>query len=144
VVNINNTSVAPLGAGTYTLIAANGGSVSGPLPSSVAVTSGGLAPGTSALLVTNGSGALNLVVTASALPAVITGINVSGTTLTLNASNGADGGQFVLMEASNLAPPVVWVPVLTNNFNGSGNLVNFSTNILNPGNAQEFFLLQMP
>jgi len=37
-----------------------------------------------------------------------------------------------------------WTPVLTNNFNASGNLVNFSTNNVNPGTPLEFHLVQMP
>jgi len=32
---------------------------------------------------------------------------------------------------------------LTNRFDGAGNL-NLSTNIINPGEAQRFYILQMP
>jgi type 1 fimbria pilin len=71
----------------------------------------------------------------------ITGININGTTLTITATNGADGGQFVLMDSTNLLLPLSqWTPILTNNFDGSGNL-NLSANIINPNNPQEFYLL---
>jgi fibronectin-binding autotransporter adhesin len=72
---------------------------------------------------------------------VITSIKVSGATLTITATNGADGGQFVLLESTNLMLPVSqWTPVLTNNFDGSGDL-NLSTNVINSGIPQEFYLL---
>jgi fibronectin-binding autotransporter adhesin len=142
---INNTG-APLTAGTYIIItnasAGNAGSVAGTLPS-VTVGGNGLAGGATASLQFSG-GALALVVTAGASPAVITDISVAGTTLTITATNGADGGQYVLLESTNLLLPLSqWVPVLTNNFDANGDL-SLSTNIINPANPQEFYLLQMP
>ena len=72
---------------------------------------------------------------------VITGISISGTTLTITASNGQAGGQFVLLGSTNLLLPInQWTPILTNNFNGSGSL-NLSANVINPGIPQEFYLL---
>jgi hypothetical protein len=72
---------------------------------------------------------------------VITSISVSGTTLTIAATNGLAGEQFILLGSTNLLLPVSqWTPVLTNNFNGSGDL-NLSTNVINPGIPQEFYLL---
>jgi hypothetical protein len=72
---------------------------------------------------------------------VFTGINLSGITLTIAASNGVAGGNYVLLESTNIALPASqWTPVLTNSFNGSGNL-NLSTNVLSPSNVQEFFML---
>jgi len=71
---------------------------------------------------------------------VITGITVSGSTLTIMATNGADNGTFILLETTNLSPPEVWRPILTNNFNNSGDL-NLSTNIINPTVPQEFYIL---
>jgi hypothetical protein len=74
----------------------------------------------------------------------ITGISLSGTTLTLTATNGHIGGRFTLMGSTNLFLPLnQWTPILTNAFDGSGNL-NLSTNIINPNNPLEFYLLQMP
>jgi autotransporter-associated beta strand protein len=71
----------------------------------------------------------------------ITAISVSGTTLNLSATNGANGGQFVLLGSTNvLLPFSQWTPILTNNFDGSGNL-NLSTNIINPAVPLQFYIL---
>lgn len=71
----------------------------------------------------------------------ITHIGVSGTTLTITATNGAVSGRYVLMESTNLATPLAnWIPVLTNTFDGSGNL-SLSTNVVNRTIPQEFYLL---
>jgi len=70
-----------------------------------------------------------------------TGISVSGTTLHITAANGAHSGQFVLRGSANVALPLSqWTPILTNNFDGSGNL-NLTTNILNPAVANQFYIL---
>jgi len=77
-------------------------------------------------------------------PPVITSISVSGTTLTLNATNGTDNGQFVLLGTTNVALPLSqWKPILTNNFNGSGGL-NLVTNIINSSVPHRFYILQVP
>jgi fibronectin-binding autotransporter adhesin len=71
----------------------------------------------------------------------ITGVSLSGTTLSLTATNGAVNGQFVLLESTNVATPLTnWVPVLTNTFDVNGNL-NLSTNIVKPGVPREFYIL---
>jgi fibronectin-binding autotransporter adhesin len=71
----------------------------------------------------------------------ITSISVSGTTLIINATNGADGGRFVLLGSTNLTLPFgQWTPILTNNFNGSGNL-NLTNNLVNPAVPQEFYII---
>lgn len=83
-------------------------------------------------------------VTTSGSRAVITGVSVNGHALTITATNGAAGGQYVLLQSTNLLLPLSqWTPVLTNTFNGSGDL-SLSTNIINPNNPREFYLLQMP
>ena len=136
--NVNNTGTA-LAAGTYILITNSaGGSVSGTLPS-VSVIGNGLAASESASLQLN-SGVLDLVVTAQSTPK-FTGISVSGTTLTISATNGADGGQYVLWGTTNLVPPVVWMPIFTNNYSGSGS-INLSTNVVNPSVPWEFYQLR--
>jgi fibronectin-binding autotransporter adhesin len=72
----------------------------------------------------------------------ITGIRVNGSTLSITATNGAAGGQCVLLQSTNVALPLnQWTPVLTNAFDGMGNL-NLSTNVLNPAAPQEFFILE--
>jgi hypothetical protein len=86
---------------------------------------------------------INLVQVRDITPAQprFTGISVSGTTLNLTAVNGANGGQYILHSSTNLSLPLnQWTPILTNNFDGSGNL-NLSTNILNPAVPQQFFIL---
>lgn len=71
----------------------------------------------------------------------ITAFSLSGTTLNISAANGAANGQFVLLGATNLALPLnQWTPILTNNFDGNGNL-NLSTNIVNPAVPQQFYIL---
>ena len=70
----------------------------------------------------------------------ITAVGLNGTTLTLRATNGTDGGRYVLLQSTNVALPLnQWKPVLTNTFDSSGNL-NIATNI--PGiSAAEFYIL---
>jgi hypothetical protein len=70
-----------------------------------------------------------------------TGVSASGTTLHISATNGATGGQYVLLGTTNITMPLSqWTPILTNNFDGGGN-VNLSTNVLNPAVPQQFFML---
>ena len=74
-------------------------------------------------------------------PLRIISINVSGTTLNLTTENGVDGGQFMLLGSTNVAMPrIQWTPILTNRFDGSGNL-NPSTNIIDPTVSQQFYIL---
>jgi hypothetical protein len=97
---------------------------------------------TAALVDDTANSSVDLSITSLVKPTPrITDISVSGTTLTLSATNGADHGQFVLLGTTNLTKPVSqWTPILTNNFDGGGNL-NLSTNILSPAVPQEFYLL---
>jgi len=134
---INNTGTA-LESGTYTLIAAGGGTVSGTLPSSFMVGGNGIAGNTTAALQMTG-GTLKLVVTPPSPH--ITNVSLNGKTLTISATNGAAGGQYELLESTNIMLPLnQWVRVLTNNFDGNGN-ANLSTNILNPASPLEFYML---
>ncbi|HEY2084199.1 MAG TPA: hypothetical protein VGI88_15555, partial [Verrucomicrobiae bacterium] len=90
------------------------------------------------------SGVVALHVTTAPPPAQpphITYVTVSGTTLTLNATNGAVGGRVVLLGTTNLTQALSqWTPILTNNFDSNGNL-NLSTNVINPAVPQQFFIL---
>jgi hypothetical protein len=71
----------------------------------------------------------------------ITSIGVNGTTLSINATNGASAGSYVLLGTTNLALPLSqWTSILTNNFDGSGNL-NLSTNIINPALPLQFYII---
>ncbi|HEY1789049.1 MAG TPA: hypothetical protein VGJ73_12885 [Verrucomicrobiae bacterium] len=74
----------------------------------------------------------------------ITGVKFSGTSLTITATNGADGGAWTLLQSTNLSLPISqWTPVLTNTFDNSGDL-NLTTNIVNPANARDFYILEEP
>jgi len=98
---------------------------------------------TGSLVDNSGSGIIGLVLTT--VPVVrsahLTGIGVSGPTLSLSATNGVPGGRWVLLETTNLTKPVSqWLPILTNNFDANGDLA-ISTNILNPAVPIQFYLL---
>jgi len=82
-------------------------------------------------------------ITATLLPApTITGIAVSGSTLTITATNGPVNGAFVLLQSANATLPLAqWAPVLTNSFDGNGQL-NMSTNVVNPSNPRAFYILR--
>jgi hypothetical protein len=82
--------------------------------------------------------------TVSVVALKITSIAVSGTTLSITATNGPVNSSYVLLESTNLLLPLAqWTPALTNTFNSGGGL-NLSTNIINRNNAQEFYILQVP
>jgi len=60
--------------------------------------------------------------------------------LVLSGTGGVPGYSYAEVSATNLNPPVVWVPVATNHFDGSG---NFSyTNTVNPAAPQLFLRVQ--
>ncbi len=74
-------------------------------------------------------------------PPRFTGIQVSGSTLTITATNGMPATRFVLLGATNLMLPFSqWTPLLTNSFDANGNL-NLSTNILNAALSQQFYVI---
>jgi hypothetical protein len=133
-----------LGAGVYTLIQVAGGSISGAPATAVAVTGTGLAAGTSATLSVSGGSVIMTVVAAPLTKPAITGVNVSGTTLTITATNGTASGNYVLLESTNVGLPTTnWIPVLTNTFDINGN-INLSTNIVNPAVPREFYIIENP
>ena len=142
VAKVNNTGSA-LAVGSYKIISkavsGNTGTVAGTAPSSVTVVGGGIAGGTVAVLQIN-SGELYLVV-ASTAPARINNIGVSGTTLSLSATNGVAGGPWTLLQSTNIALPFSqWATNRAGTYDGSGNL---STNIANVvTNGQMFYLLK--
>jgi fibronectin-binding autotransporter adhesin len=140
---INNTGTQ-LAAGTYTVISTNTtGFIAGNAPSSVTVTGGGAA-GTASLVVSNG--VLDLVVSSGPAPRpVITSFKVTGTTLTISATNGEDNAMYSVYGTTNLLKPLSqWTLVFTNSFNASGNISSFSTNVVTPGVPDEFYLIEEP
>lgn len=129
------TITGTLAAGqTYKLF--NAGSYTGAFAAISPATPGaGLLWNTNSLIT---SGTLGVV---PAVVPVITGISLSGATLTLTATNGEASASFVLLSTTNLTLPLAqWTPVLTNSFDASGNL-NLSTNVVSPGVAAQFFML---
>jgi hypothetical protein len=75
----------------------------------------------------------------SPIPPQFTSISMNGPTLTLKAANGAPYGQYVLLGSTHVSGP--WTAILTNNYDGSGNL-NLSTNIIDPAVHQQFYMLK--
>ena len=86
---------------------------------------------------------LNLTIqNATASPPTITAFGFSaGTNLVFQGTNGTAGGQFYILATTNLAAALPdWVPIYTNNFDGSG---NFSNVVPLTGTAsQQFFLIK--
>jgi len=73
---------------------------------------------------------------------IITSIAVSGTTLTITATNGPVNAPFVLLESATVTLPLSqWTPVLTNSFDGNG-VINMSANIVNQSDPQQFYTLR--
>ena len=135
--NLVNISGSPLAAGNSFQIfsAANySGSFGNITPSTPGP---GLAWNTSNL-------AVNGTLTVASMPSQprITSVALSGTTLTITATNGPVNTAYVLLESTNVALALTnWTPVLTNSFNGSGD-INLSTNVINSSNPQEYYILQ--
>jgi len=88
-----------------------------------------------------GTGFLQVGAAAPAAPGKFSGISVSGTTLTLNATNGTPNGAWTLLSSTNVALPMAqWRTNRTGLYNGSGNL---ATNLVNTAtNKAEFFRLK--
>jgi hypothetical protein len=72
----------------------------------------------------------------------ITGIGLSGTTLSISATNGTAGGSWTLLQSTNLALPLSqWQTNRAGTFDGNGHL---STNIVNTAtNGQQFYILKV-
>jgi autotransporter-associated beta strand protein len=60
--------------------------------------------------------------------------------LVLTGAGGVANDSYAVQGATNLNPPVAWVPVVTNTFNGSGNF--YYTNTVNSGTPQLFLRIQ--
>lgn len=75
---------------------------------------------------------------------VITGVDLAGSNLVLNASYGQSGGTYFTLSSTNLMLPLSqWTPVTTNALNVDGNFSITVTNAVTPGVAQHFYILQM-
>jgi hypothetical protein len=72
----------------------------------------------------------------------ITSFAVHGLTLSMTATNGPANGQFVLLSNGDVKTALnQWTPVLTNSFDGNG-AMSISTNVVNPSNAQQYYILR--
>lgn len=75
---------------------------------------------------------------------VITGIQLAGTNLVLNAGNGQAGGTYLTLMSTNLALPLnQWTPVTTNLLSAYGDFTITATNEVNPNAPQQFYILQL-
>lgn len=73
---------------------------------------------------------------------IIHSISLAGGSLGLSGTGGVGNAYYVLLGATNLStPPANWTPLLTNQFDSSGNF-NF-TNNANTGAPQNFYRLQL-
>jgi hypothetical protein len=80
-------------------------------------------------------------VVAASTPHII-GINVSGTTVSLSATNGTPGGPWTLLQSTNVAVPLnQWQTNTTGNFDGSGNVSTIIPNTVT--NGQEFYIFKV-
>ena len=74
---------------------------------------------------------------------VITGIQITGTSLTLNATNGASGDSWVLLSSSDVRLPLSqWTPWITNTLSASGAFSITVSNAINPASDRGFYLLR--
>ncbi|HXF09199.1 MAG TPA: autotransporter-associated beta strand repeat-containing protein, partial [Desulfuromonadaceae bacterium] len=141
-VRVNNTGSA-LTAGNYKLVSkatsGNTGSVAGTVPSTVTVTGGGIAAGTAASLQIT-SGELYLVVVSLA-PPKFAGISVTGTNLTIIATNGSAGANVYLLQSTNIALPLSqWITNTILTLDGSGNVTTNLSGVAT--NKQTFYILK--
>lgn len=133
VVSNITSDATPLVAGdTFTLFSA--GSHSGNFASIVGSPGAGLR-----YSFTNG--VLSVVSSVVSQP-VITGISISGGTVTMSGTNGTSGQQFRVLSTTNLTLSVgSWSPIYTNTFTGGA--FNFTIPVT-PANAQQFYMLSIP
>jgi autotransporter-associated beta strand protein len=135
------TASGTLGVGDYLLLTNISGVISGSFSST---NLGGVtfAAGTSGSLIVSAKAVTLRVTSTGTMPRCrLTRFIVSGTTLSLSATNGSPGGAWTLLQSTNVALPLnQWETHCTGTYDGNGNL---STNILNATtNKQQFYILQ--
>ena len=68
---------------------------------------------------------------------------LAGSNLQISGGGGPPGATYYVLGSTNVGAPLsLWVPVLTNNFDGSGNFT--ATLPVVPGTPRQFYLLQLP
>ena len=85
------------------------------------------------------AGQVNLIVTGPQFGSV----RVTPGSLVLSGSGGTPNTSYYILTATNLATPLPdWTPLLTNQFDASGNF--HVTNSFAPRNRQQFYRLEVP
>jgi alpha-tubulin suppressor-like RCC1 family protein len=75
---------------------------------------------------------------------VLTHVSISGTNVTLTATNGLLGATYYVVTSTNMALPVSqWTAVSTNQLSGDGNFTIIATNAVIPAARQQFFCIQL-
>jgi autotransporter-associated beta strand protein len=88
-------------------------------------------------------GTIAVISTAPANPPVFGAISASGNNLVMSGSNGTASASYYVLTSTNVAQPMAsWTPLVTNQFDGSGNFA--FTNAVSTGTPQMFYRLQIP
>jgi hypothetical protein len=67
---------------------------------------------------------------------------VSGSSLIFSGTNGVANSNYVVLVSTNVATPLTsWTPLVTNAFDANGAF--HVTNIISPGNPQQFYRIQL-
>jgi uncharacterized repeat protein (TIGR03803 family) len=73
----------------------------------------------------------------------ITGINLEGSNVVLEAANGVSGESYAVLTSADAGQSLSqWTPVVTNMLANSGNFTIIATNAITPGAQQQFYILQ--
>jgi autotransporter-associated beta strand protein len=87
------------------------------------------------------NGSLAIVAATVPHPPKIIGVSLSGTTLSIQGSNGVPNEAFTVLETTNLLTPLNgWVPIQTNAFDSSG---NFNLSLGTTNAPQQFYSILM-
>jgi hypothetical protein len=77
-------------------------------------------------------------------PPVLTSIQISGTNVVLNATNGFAGGTYYVLTSTNVNTPLnQWLPVFTNVLGASGSFTLTLSNALASQLPHQFYILQV-
>ena len=95
-------------------------------------------------IITSGNQVLLHYATAPVSRPVITSLSLSGNNLVLSGTNGAATTYYLLSSTNLLLPLSQWTSVATNTLGASGNFSLTATNVVTPGAAQRFYLLETP
>jgi len=66
---------------------------------------------------------------------------ISGTSLTISATNSGAGTVYLLASTNVAAPINTWTPIWTNTLTGSGSFTTNILNAVNPAQSQRFYIL---